>query len=98
MGLFDDLNKNFYYTKKLTYKDVVKMLEDSLAAWEQKDTENVSFCNQKENFMGIDYELSDKQKFLFALRKEILMYGWDYSMSLKEYINKCISDYDRKHL
>ena len=48
--------------------------------------------------MGIDYELSDKQKFLFALRKEILMYGWDYRMSLKEYINKCISDYDRKHL
>lgn len=49
MGLFDDLNKNFYYTKKLTYKDVVKMLEDILAAEEQKDTENVSFRNQEVN-------------------------------------------------
>ena len=49
MGLFDDLNKSFYYTKKLTYKDVVKMLEDILAAEEQKDTENVSSCNQEVN-------------------------------------------------
>lgn len=49
MGLFDDLNKNFYYIKKLTYKDVVKMLEDSLEEWEQKDTKNVSFCNQEVN-------------------------------------------------
>lgn len=31
MGLFDDLNKNVYYTKKLTYKDIVKMLKDALA-------------------------------------------------------------------
>lgn len=49
MGLFDDLNKNFYYTKKFTYKDVVKMLEDSFAAWEQNDTENVSSCSQEVN-------------------------------------------------
>ena len=49
MRLFDALNKNFYYTKKLTYKDVVKMLEDILAEREQKDTENVSSCNQEVN-------------------------------------------------
>ena len=49
MRLFDDLNKNFYYTKKLTYEDVIKMLEDDIVEEEQKDTENTSSCNQEVN-------------------------------------------------
>jgi len=49
MGLFDDLNKNFYYSKKLTYKDLVGMLEDIFAEGKQKDTENVSSRNQEVN-------------------------------------------------
>lgn len=49
MGLLDDINKNFYFTKKFTYKDIVKILEDYIAEEEQKDTENSSFCNQEVN-------------------------------------------------
>ena len=98
MRPFDIVTNNIICYKEFTYEDLVKALKEIFTEGTQKDTKSVSFRNQKENFMGIDYELSDKQKFLFALRKEILMYGWDYSMSLKEYINKCISDYDRKHL
>ena len=49
MGLFDDLNKNFYYTKKFTYEDILKMLKDIFAEEKQKDTENVSSCNKEVN-------------------------------------------------
>lgn len=40
MGLFDDLNHNFQYTKKYTYEDIMKALEDILTEGEQNDTDN----------------------------------------------------------